>query len=488
MSYSNALYQPSLLELAQGGNCRALAYWMNSFLAPQGISVRVEPDSAHFLKVLIDFRRPHRREACLNLRDQLTRSICYRLWTLNSDVIRGVHLVARIAGDSQILWQLSVRINSPAAARLRRSELANSRQLQSANLLKFRVARSLFMSSITLAGFLIGYWLFYVEIGKVLAKGKPADASVMPHSPEITPTLAQSEVLPQISAPPGRVNFLAPEQFRGSVVSQIEIPDSEKVIALTFDDAPQPETTVQMLDILKQYNAKATFFVSGVSVEQFPAITRRIVSEGHAIGNRGWSRSAEGTSNVDVKQEVDETSKLIQEATGSKTGLFRPLNGRLDTKLVSYAQKQNYAVTLWSVDSQDTLVAAPILLDNVLRNIRPGRIVLLHDGLGSSGQSSTVQALPQLLTALQQQGYRFLTVPELLKFQQEHQPQNDTQLPLRKRTIAQIRAKIRAQLNALIEPEPQLQDAHSTLATAAESSTSAKFAYNHYNEEIVAGL
>ncbi len=441
MAYSNAPYQPSILELAQEGNCRALTYWMNSFLAPQGIYVRVQPDSAHFLKVLIDFRRPQRREACLHLRDRLARAICYRLWTLNSDVIRGVRIVARVAGDPKILWQLSVRINSPAANKLRRAEAVNLRQMQAMNQLKFRVARSLFMSSITLAGFFIGYWLFYLEMGKVLAKSQPTDPSLLGNHPEAAPTLPQTElpqteILPQISAPPGRINFLVPEQFKGQVVSQVDVPETEKVIALTFDDGPHPETTAQVLEVLKQYSAKATFFVSGAGVEEFPAMARRIVAEGHALGNRAWERIAEETSNLDAAREVDETADLIQEVTGAKTELFRPPNGRLDTKLVNYAQKQGYAVTLWSVDSQDSLVAAPILLDNVLKNVRPGRVVLLHDGSGGE-QSATIQALPQLLTALQQQGYRFVTIPELLKIQLESHQQDDTRLPLRKRAIAQ---------------------------------------------------
>jgi chitin deacetylase len=414
---------------------------MNSFLAPQGVDVRVQPDSANFLKVLIDFRRPRRREACLHLRDRLARAICYRLWTLNSDVIQGVRMVARVAGEPKILWQLSVRINSPAANKLRRAEAVNLRQMQAMNQLKFRIARSLFMSSITLAGFFIGYWLFYLEMGKVFAKSKPTDPSFFANHPEVAPIppqieLSQTEIVPQISAPPGRVNFLVPEQFKGQVVSQVDVPETEKVIALTFDDGPHPSTTAQVLEMLKQYSAKATFFVSGAGVEASPALVRRIVAEGHALGNRAWNQMAEETSNLDATREVDETADLIQEVTGAKTELFRPPNGRLDTKLVSYAQKQGYAVTLWSVDSQDSLVAAPILLDNVLKNARPGRVVLLHDGSGDE-QSATIQALPQLLTALQQQGYRFVTIPELLKIQLKAQQQDETRLPLRKRAIAQ---------------------------------------------------
>jgi hypothetical protein len=90
MTNSHTLYQPSVIELAQAGNSRAVAYWMNSLLAPQGIQVQVMPaSSGHFLKIVADFQRPRRREACVELRDRLVRFICYRLWTLNSEAIGG---------------------------------------------------------------------------------------------------------------------------------------------------------------------------------------------------------------------------------------------------------------------------------------------------------------------------------------------------------------------------------------------------------------
>ncbi|QYO65192.1 polysaccharide deacetylase family protein [Leptolyngbya sp. 7M] len=176
-----------------------------------------------------------------------------------------------------------------------------------------------------------------------------------------------------------------------------------------------------------------------------PELARRMVEEGHAIGNRGWNRTLENGKAADPKAEIDRTAKLIHEITGTKTGLFRPADGRLDNELVSYAQEKQYAVTLWSIDSQDALVAAPLLLDNVLRNTRSGRIILLHDG-GSANQSPTVQALPQLITALQQQGYRFVTVPQLLAMQaavqpKEPQPQpRETKLPFRRRAVAVVQA------------------------------------------------
>ncbi len=419
MAHSNALYQPSLLELAQDGNCLALSYWMNSLLNSQGIQIQVQPAPDRFFKILINFRRPRRRDACLNLRERLTRFICYRLWTLNSDAIQGVRLVARIAGDSKVLWQTSVRINSPAAVQqqaqqqAQRRQRSRLRQRQTAHQLRFQIFRSLFISSITLAGFWIGYWLFYVELGRLLASGASDTAAV-------TQSLSGAELpgggVIRMPLPPNQTDFTVPKQAAGTVISQADLSNGEKLIALTFDNGPDPEITPQILDVLQQYNVRATFFMSGINVDQQPDLARRVVAEGHAIGNRGWNWLSEADLNVDLEHEVDDTAKLIQETTGAKTDLFRPSTGQISSPLVAYAKRQDNAVILWSIDSQDPLVAAPILLDNVLRNAQPGRIVLLHDGPSGAG-SATVQALPQMITALQNQGYRFVTVPKLLQYQ-----------------------------------------------------------------------
>lgn len=445
MSYTNALYQPSILELAQGGNCRALTYWINSFLSPQGIQVQVQPAPDQFLKILVQFRKPKRRETCLHLRDRIARFICYRLWTLNSDTIRGARIVARMAGDPKVLWQLSVRINSPAALKLRRNQEVGSRHPHAANQLKFRVARALFMSSMTLAGFFLGYWLFYLEVGRLLTKGDATETPALTHSDQAGQPSEQSNASAQAAAAPAATNAVTnndpavPDKFLGQVVSQVDTSGSEKVLALTFDDSSQPEVTAQILDVLKQYQVQATFFLSGTTVQQSPDLARRIVAEGHMVGNRGWNPTMENDSGSDPQHEVDDTAGLIEQTTNIKPTLFRPANGRLDNKLVEYAQQKQYVVTLWSVDAQDSLVAAPIVLDNVLRNARSGRIVLLHTGLGPNNQSATLQALPQLITALQQQGYRFVAVPEMLRMQtstNRSSNQNDTRLPLRKPAIA----------------------------------------------------
>jgi peptidoglycan/xylan/chitin deacetylase (PgdA/CDA1 family) len=489
MTYSsNVLYQPSILELAQAGNCRALTYWINSLLGPQGIYVQVQSTStpSRFLRILVDFQRPRRREACMHLRDRVVRFICYRLWTLNSEMISGVQISARLAGDPRVLWQQSVRIKVPAhtgkLSQVARSAPAHhSREFRHT---RFRIFRALLMSSITISGFFMGYWLFYLQISRVLRKA-PASAAFSfeqrdtvqnqgkPNSRQANPKQSdqrksdqrQSEkplnqgqfnqaemafsaksigqaVAIAASLPPQLANDAAiapsfrlretqetitiPKAFEGKVVSQVTPSATEKVIALTFDDGPSPKNTPAILDILKQQGVKATFFLLGTNVKKYSELAQRIVNEGHAIGNHSWDHTFNKVDASKASHEIDDTSTLIQEVTGVKPSLFRPPGGFMDTGMATYAQQQKYMITMWSVDPKDYLVSAPILLDNVLRNAKPGRIVLLHDGGGD--RSATIQALPQLITALKQQGYTFVTVPELLKHQdpkaQESKPQD----------------------------------------------------------------
>ncbi|MBD3883202.1 polysaccharide deacetylase family protein [Phormidium tenue FACHB-886] len=412
---SNTLYQPSVIELAQAGNSRAVAYWMNSLLAPQGIQVRVTPTaSGQALKILVNFQPPHRRETCLQLRERLVRFICYRLWTLNSEAILGVQIVARIPGEAKVLWQQSVRINTPAnAERVRKLQAQRLRQQESS--FGFQFVRSLLLSSVTLAGFYLGYRLFYVELsrlfsGKTAPQPMPALAVLPSYQPSVQ---AQS-----VSSRSEDRTMEMPRQFQGEVIMQLAPANGEKVVALTFDDGPWGGVTDQVLDILKQYQIKATFFMVGMYLQQYPDLAKRVAAEGHAIGNHTWDHPLHDVSLAAAAQQIDSTQKLIYETTGVQTSLFRPSNEQVEGEqgeLVTYAREQKYGTVLWSVDSEDYYVSAPILIDNVLRNVQPGRIVLLHDGGGD--RTATVQALPQIISALKQQGYRFVTVPQLMALQ-----------------------------------------------------------------------
>jgi chitin deacetylase len=204
-----------------------------------------------------------------------------------------------------------------------------------------------------------------------------------------------------------------PDTFQGQIINHVPLSQPDKIVALTFDDGPWGTSTSQVLDILKQYDVRATFFWVGQHLKRYPQIAKQIMESGHAVGNHSWSHPIHVQSPGRAAAEIDQTDQLIQELTGTKTELFRPPGGFLDTGLSDYAQQQGKAIMMWSADSKDYYVSAPVLIDNVLSNVTPGGIILLHDGGGD--RSATVQALPMIITALRQQGYEFVTVPELMK-------------------------------------------------------------------------
>ncbi|HBL13669.1 MAG TPA: polysaccharide deacetylase family protein [Cyanobacteria bacterium UBA11162] len=214
------------------------------------------------------------------------------------------------------------------------------------------------------------------------------------------------------------LNFSVPVQFQGKTIREVKIKSEQKVIALTFDDGPWQNTTLQVLDILKQETIKATFFVVGKSIKNHPELIKQVVADGHAIGNHTWSHQYHQYSSAHAAREFNQTADLIYKLTGVKTSLFRPPAGILNNGLVSYAHQQKYAVIMWSVDSKDWRsrhITVQGLIDSTLKAAQPGGIVLMHDGGGD--RSKTVEALPKLIAELKKQGYQFVTVPELLEME-----------------------------------------------------------------------
>ncbi|MDJ0675985.1 MAG: polysaccharide deacetylase family protein [Calothrix sp. MO_167.B42] len=210
-------------------------------------------------------------------------------------------------------------------------------------------------------------------------------------------------------------NFSVPIKFQGKIVYRVEVPQQEKVIALTIDDGPWKPTTTQMLDILKQNNVKATFFWVGKTVQAHPQIAKEVVAQGHAIGNHTWNHHYHRVTPAVAKDEIERTAEIIYQTTGVRTYLFRPPGGYLNNGLAAYAKSQKYSVLMWSQTSADTDPRAKyqVFVKNVLRDAKPGGIVLMHDGGGN--RSRTVKALPEMIKGLKQKGYRFVTIPELLQ-------------------------------------------------------------------------
>lgn len=216
---------------------------------------------------------------------------------------------------------------------------------------------------------------------------------------------------------PSAQNLLLTPIVPSAVAKPIAQNPPLKPIALTFDDGPWPKMTSEVLDTLKQQNVKATFFVVGKQVQRYPQLVKQAVAEGHAIGNHTWNHQYHHYDSAAASREIDNTASLVYKLTGVKTSLFRPPAGILNNGLVNYAHGEKYATIMWSVDSRDWsprhAASQQAWINNLLKDAKPGGIILLHDGGGD--RSRTVRALPQLITALKKRGYQFVTVPQLLE-------------------------------------------------------------------------
>jgi peptidoglycan-N-acetylglucosamine deacetylase len=221
-----------------------------------------------------------------------------------------------------------------------------------------------------------------------------------------------------------RFQSTVPSQFQGTTLRQAKLDSRHKAIALTFDDGPWPTTTTQILDILKKNNIKATFFWVGRYLQVYPELGKKVAAAGHAIGNHTWNHQYIKYNEDGAAREIDRTTALIEEVTGIKTAIFRPPGGILNNGLVAYAQKKNYAVVMWSADSLDWRTTTQSLMENVMKQANSGGIVLMHDGGGN--RSRTVEALPDIIAKFRKEGYTFVTVPELLKMQENDLKNQET--------------------------------------------------------------
>ncbi|MEH1873569.1 MAG: polysaccharide deacetylase family protein [Nostoc sp.] len=211
-----------------------------------------------------------------------------------------------------------------------------------------------------------------------------------------------------------------PSIFQSSIIESAKLSPPQKVIALTFDDGPWPESTAEVLDILKKNQIKGTFFVIGQNVKNYPDLLKQEIAEGHVIGNHTWHHWYQFLNPQAAAYEIDHTEDIIYQTTGLKTNLFRPPGGIMHNGVVDYARNSKYTIILWSSDSVD-YSRPPVskLIGNVFRQAKPGGIVLMHDGGGN--RSKTVQALPQIIANFRKQGYRFVTIPELLEMEDKNQ-------------------------------------------------------------------
>lgn len=186
-------------------------------------------------------------------------------------------------------------------------------------------------------------------------------------------------------------------------------------IALTFDDGPHPRKTERILDVLDKYNVYATFFVIGVNVQNYPNVLENVIERGHELGNHTFSHQILKSASVSkIKNEISDTEDALYDRYSLRTNLLRPPCGLYDSNLVNIARENGYKIVLWTVDTKDWAhESAENIVKNVLANIKSGDIILFHDYV--SGNDHTAESLNILIPKLQEMGYKFVTVSELLQ-------------------------------------------------------------------------
>jgi peptidoglycan/xylan/chitin deacetylase (PgdA/CDA1 family) len=202
---------------------------------------------------------------------------------------------------------------------------------------------------------------------------------------------------------------------------------SEKIVALSFDDGPNEPYTSEILAILDDYGAKATFFAVGKNVELYPATAKRIIAEGNALENHSYSHKANHAVTNAGAADIRLAENAIFNVTGVKPSLYRPPHGKKTPWELYSIKHENLSEVTWDVAANDQheylIFGKPTpeeLAKEIVSKVKPGRIILLHDGYGTnhgdakSDKSLTVKALPIIIKELQSQGYRFVTIPQLI--------------------------------------------------------------------------
>jgi peptidoglycan-N-acetylglucosamine deacetylase len=194
---------------------------------------------------------------------------------------------------------------------------------------------------------------------------------------------------------------------------QRRLPGGDRVVALTFDDGPNPRWTPRILTVLHRYDVPATFFAVGYLVHEYPFIVQREMRLGMTIANHSWDHPlTPAFKNEDpskASSEIERTNRELSSLGVSPT-LFRPPGGTFDPGVIATAEHAGMRLVLWDVDPRDWTSGATKseIIGNVLADVRAGSIVELHDGGGD--RSATVAALPQIIRGIRKMGYELVAL------------------------------------------------------------------------------
>lgn len=245
------------------------------------------------------------------------------------------------------------------------------------------------------------------------ASGCSSNSPTPPNESKSIP-LGASAPLARVATPTPKPTpnlHAAPSWSRGQVIKDVPVKKGDKVIALTFDDGPWPDSTRQILQILADQGVKATFYMVGQEVMRRPDIALAVRDAGHDIGNHSWDHPSRPR---DAIGQIERTNAEIKKVVGFTPSTFRPPYGLLKNGMARQAMRIGQPVMLWSADSGDwSRPGASRIASRIVNQATPGGVALMHDGGGPRAQ--TIAALPRIIETLRARGYRFVTVPELLR-------------------------------------------------------------------------
>ncbi|WP_405113588.1 polysaccharide deacetylase family protein [Paenibacillus sp. FSL K6-1217] len=266
----------------------------------------------------------------------------------------------------------------------------------------------------------------------VSASAAPAGMPMpVPEQESLLPARPQASIEDETAVPAGsaasRSSARRSKKSKGLSLSQLlrKYPETiktqgprRKTVALTFDDVPDPRFTPQLLDVLRKYKVKATFFVVGSRAEKHPALVARMIREGHAIGNHSYNHPQ--FSKLSMNQfriQIIRTENILQLLAGYKPKLIRPPYGDINEPQLKWAKSHGYKLVNWNVDSLDWRgLSKAQVKHNILSRAGRGAIILQHGGGGrGSNLQGTLQALPEIISTLRGRGYSFVTVPQMLQ-------------------------------------------------------------------------
>jgi peptidoglycan/xylan/chitin deacetylase (PgdA/CDA1 family) len=204
----------------------------------------------------------------------------------------------------------------------------------------------------------------------------------------------------------------------------IKAPLTEKVVALTYDDGPNPPHTQALLQVLGEQGVHATFFMKGINVDAFPDAVAEVAAAGHEIGNHSYYHQAMlAFGSRQYRQEITRTNRALENVLGYQPVLFRVPYGAQGIGLTLALEELNMrSIGMGAIGSDWEVFDPRLIADAILDSIEPGAIILLHDGHGDVADPATqdsreasVAATTLLIETLQEQGYRFVTVGEMLE-------------------------------------------------------------------------